>query len=258
MKQHHSFFEGLAKIDKVVVIGHSLYPVDWEYFAKVLQMNEAPDQIQWYFGCYSGADLERVDQFMEHFKIKKEQVSIFRTDIIRMNYKEMPTTTLKNNSSKKAPSSKLLAVSDDGAWKVLEGQNKISIIDKKSGNTVFARTFTSCIHGAVFDKSGTVLLLVMRGCDKGVFLFRYDSNKWNYITELQEIPHQGVITKRLKRIFLHNNQLVFKYNSRIRKYNLSDGSLVYNQSARNRKENEVVDGEDLTERFLRIYRNGFY
>ena len=118
-----------------------------------------------------------------------------------------------------------------------------------------SRMFLTYMSGAVFDCSGMVLLLVARGLRAGVFLFRFANGEWQYRGELEPIPHQGVITKRLQKILLRDNRLIFVYNSRIRKYDVETGKLVYNKAVRHAFESE---GEDLTQKFKGIYRTGFY
>ena len=115
--------------------------------------------------------------------------------------------------------------------------------------------FLTYMSGAVFDHSGTVLLLVARGLGAGVFLFRFANGEWQYRGELEPIPHQGVITKRLQKILLRDNRLIFVYNSRIRKYDVETGKLVYNKAVRHAFETE---GENLTQKLKGIYRTGFY
>ena len=256
IRTHQSFFEELSGINKIVTVGHSLYPVDWEYFGEILRRNHAPEDIWWFFGCYNGADLERIEAFIRHYKIDKDHVSVFRSDLIHVTCKENHDSDNKHMKKVKNHA-KSIGISDDGAWEVCVDKNRVSIVDRHSGKTIFTRIFATYVNGAVFDKSGTVLLLVIRGLHEGVFLLRYDGKSWNYITELQGIPYQGLITKRLNRIVLQEEQLVFSYNSRIRKYSLSDGMLVYNEAKRGHKAVELR-GEDLTQKFLKVYRNGFY
>lgn len=117
------------------------------------------------------------------------------------------------------------------------------------------RMFLTYMSGAVFDCSGMVLLLVARGLGAGVFLFRFANGEWQYRGELEPIPHQGVITKRLQKILLRDNRLIFVYNSRIRKYDVETGKLVYNKAVRHAFETE---GENLTQKLKGIYRTGFY
>ena len=78
------------------------------------------------------------------------------------------------------------------------------------------------------------------------------------VRAVQGIPNQGVITKRLKQVVLQGDKIVFVYNSRIRKYDIADGSLVYNKARNRNKPEEEFIGDDLTQKFQRIYKNGFY
>lgn len=254
IKNHQSFFEELTKINQVVVIGHALYPVDWDYYSEIIKYNEEKECIKWFFSCYGNGDLERVDNFTKHFGIKKEQVAIFRTD--KISVKLLPgTEKIKPKTNRN--SQKVLSESENRKWKIISEGKKICIIDKKSKVCVCSRIFSTHMSGAVFDKNGRVLLLVARGLYAGVFLFRLMDDTWRYICELEGIPNQGVITKRLRKIMLKEDQIVFIYNSRIRKYDVDNGQLVYNQPSRRAFEQEY-EGEDLTEKFRRIYKTGFY
>lgn len=258
IEAHKSFFDELTEINKIITIGHSLYPVDWEYFGEIIRQNDSPQEIKWYFGCYSGADLDRIDAFVKNFGINRNKVFVFRSDLIRVEIKEKNEVDRKDASKKHVPIVKTIGVSDDGCWKVAVKENIFSVIDRENGKVVFKRIFSSYINGAVFDASGKMLLLVIRGLYEGVFLLRFVDGEWKYITELQGIPNQGVITKRLKQVVLQGDKIVFVYNSRIRKYDIADGSLVYNKARNRNKPEEEFIGDDLTQKFQRIYKNGFY
>ena len=252
IQSNHAFFDGLADIRQIVTIGHSLYPVDWDYFAEIIKCNKDRNRMQWFFGCYGTGDLERVQTFINTFGINKDQVAIFRTDTI-------PVTLLADNKREKSKANvkhrKVLASSEDGRWQVVREGRKVNIIDRTANSCSCSRMFLTYMSGAVFDCSGTVLLLVARGLRAGVFLFRFVNGEWQYRGELEPIPHQGVITKRLQKILLRDNRLIFVYNSRTRKYDVETGKLVYNKTVRHAFETE---GEDLTQKFKRIYRTGFY
>ncbi len=77
IQSNHAFFDGLADIRQIVTIGHSLYPVDWDYFAEIIKCNKDRNRMQWFFGCYGTGDLERVQTFINTFGINKDQVMIF-------------------------------------------------------------------------------------------------------------------------------------------------------------------------------------
>ena len=148
-----------------------------------------------------------------------------------------------------------MASSEDGKWQVVREGRKVNIIDRTANSCSCSRMFLTYMSGAVFDCSGMVLLLVARGLRAGVFLFRFANGEWQYRGELEPIPHQGVITKRLQKILLRDNRLIFVYNSRIRKYDVETGKLVYNKAVRHAFETE---GENLTQKLKGIYRTGFY
>lgn len=215
IKKHKEFFDKTIDADHVITIGHSLYPVDWEYFAEVLNTVKDKDKLKWTFGCYSAADLERVESFVSEHNIPFDNIRIYRTDLI--------STTPKP---------------------VIENEDAIS------GEKIFIRVFSSIINEAVFDKSGNTLLLIIRRLFDGVFLVRFVDDKWSYIKELEGIPNQGVINRRLRKIILEQNHLTFVYNSRVRKYSLSDGALIYNRGVRGAAEHEYV-GEVIMDKFYK-------
>lgn len=112
------------------------------------------------------------------------------------------------------------------------------------------------MNGAVFADEQTCFL-VMRGIDKGVFLLSQIEEKWIYLGELEGIPNQGVITKRLNKVLIDEENVTFVYQNRVRIYNLSDGVLMSNQAVRHAP-NQKYAGKDLTGEFQKIYKGGFY
>ena len=112
------------------------------------------------------------------------------------------------------------------------------------------------MNGAVFADQQTCFL-VMRGVYKGIFLLRLIEGKWIYMGELEGIPYQGVVNKRLNKILMDHDKITFVYHSRVRTYDLTDGALIASKAVRN-AENQQYTGKDLTESFLKIYTKGFY
>ena len=55
---HESFLAGINKIKNIIVIGHSLAPVDGDYFSEVASRLPDIKGIQWYFGCHGLCDLK--------------------------------------------------------------------------------------------------------------------------------------------------------------------------------------------------------
>ena len=254
IEKHRDFFTGLTDVDTVITIGHSLYPVDWDYFREIIRNNRAADNIHWRFGCHSGTDLDHIQSFMEHFGIPKYRVAIFRTDLINVSLLHAGKSTPVKPD---IPLPRRLGASDDRRWLAEDENGRVTVKDAVSGETKLTRIFSTYMSGAVFDRSGACLLLVARGLWKGVFLFRRTGSEWQYLRELEGIQNQGVITPRLHRILLKGDRLVFIYNSRIRMYDIDSGTLVYNHAARRAFE-QTFEGEDLTGRFQKIFKTGFY
>ncbi len=253
IQSNQPFFDGLADIRQIVTIGHSLYPVDWDYFAEIIKCNKDRNRMQWFFGCYGNGDLERVQTFINTFGINKDQVAIFRTDTI-------PVTLLADNKREKSKANvkhrKVLASSEDGKWQVVREGRKVNIIDRTANSCSCSRIFLTYMSGAVFDCSGTVLLLVARGLRAGVFFIPVRQRRVAIYRGTGANPTSGSDYQApAKNIVEGQSRLVFVYNSRIRKYDVETGKLVYNKAVRHAFESE---GEDLTQKFKGIYRTGFY
>ena len=112
------------------------------------------------------------------------------------------------------------------------------------------------MNGAVFTDEDTCFQ-IQRGVDKGIFLLRWKDGEWRYLGELQEIPNQGVITKRLHRIHIEEDKIYFIYQSRVWVYSLTDGALIQNRDMQQAAK-RTYPGMDVTQMFQRIYKNGFY
>ena len=151
IQNNQAFFHGLSDIRQIVTIGHSLYPVDWDYFAEIIKCNKDRNRIQWFFGCYGNGDLERVQTFINTFGINRNQVVIFRTDTI-------PVKLLPENNSKKPKTNtehrKVLASSEDEKWEVAAGAPQLA-------NTRIATSVkknTAVCHNGRFSGGGTTFI----------------------------------------------------------------------------------------------------
>lgn len=71
---HRAFFESIRGVENVIVIGHSISPVDREYFLEVDK--NAPDA-NWFLGCHGIHDLENMQNLFD--ELGKEPI-VFRTD----------------------------------------------------------------------------------------------------------------------------------------------------------------------------------
>lgn len=77
IKNNQAFFNGLACTEQIVVIGHSISLVDWDYF---IEVNKKASNAHWYFGIYGLNDLRNMAELVKSLNIKN--YDIFRTDSI--------------------------------------------------------------------------------------------------------------------------------------------------------------------------------
>ena len=244
---HEAFFAGLNKIEKIIVIGHSLAPVDEAYFSEVASRLPDITNTQWYFGCYGLHDLERLKQLLAALGLKKAAVSVFRID-------DITVTPLKGKQVPALPqyqtSEKIRCISNDGKWVVKTVGYSLLIINREKRETDYKTMFSACVSNAFFVLSGEYLFAVIRGVDPGVLLFRITDSHWSFVNELEGIPNQGVVNPRLRRVFLSVREIVFVYHSRVRSYSLTNGTLVSNRGLRN-AESLSYDGEEISHLFLK-------
>jgi hypothetical protein len=241
------FFAGLNKIEDIVTIGHSLSPVDWDYFSEIVSRVSNIKDVRWYFGCHRLRDLDNLGMLLVKLGIARSAVSIFRTDDIAVTYlkdKELSGTV------KKLPIEKKLCTSSDGRWLVKTLDLSFLIINQESLEVDYEAVFSSYVNKAFFVQSGKYLFAIIHGSNQGVFLFRIVDNHWSFVNELESIPNQSLINRRLCYVFLTDQDIILVYNNRTRKYSLADGSLVSNKALRNAR-NYVYDGEDISQFFIR-------
>lgn len=100
-----------------------------------------------------------------------------------------------------------------------------------------------------FTPSGEHLLFIVHGYESGVLLFGCEADHWRFVDELKRIPNQGIINRRLNRVVLKDYEITFVYNSRVRDYDLRNGSLIKNQAVRN-AEMLTYDGVDVSSWFV--------
>lgn len=124
------------------------------------------------------------------------------------------------------------------------------IVNQESLAVDYEVVFSSHVSKAFFVQSGKYLFAIIHGSNQGIFIFRIVDNHWSFVNELESIPNQSLINRRLCYVFLTAQDIIFVYNNRTRKYSLADGSLVSNKALRNAR-NYVYDGEDVSQFFKR-------
>lgn len=73
---HRAFFDSLTSIQNIVVIGHSLSPVDWDYF---IEVNRRCPKAHWYISYYSANDAKKFKKLMKKLGIDSTRFSMFAT-----------------------------------------------------------------------------------------------------------------------------------------------------------------------------------
>ncbi len=79
IKNHQEFFDSLSNMSQIIVVGHSLSPVDWDYFYKVISVNKNKKNIEWLISCHSPRDIESIKKFANAMGINAEQITLFIT-----------------------------------------------------------------------------------------------------------------------------------------------------------------------------------
>ncbi|WP_313163975.1 AbiH family protein [Sedimentibacter sp.] len=242
-----TFFAGLNEIEDIITIGHSLSSVDWDYFFEIASRISSIKDVRWYFGCHGLRDLDNLEKLLVKLGIDQSSVSVFRTD-------DIAVTPLKDKrltgTLKKLPVEKKLCTSSDGRWSVNTSALSLMIVNQESHAVDYETVFSSSVSDAFFVLSGKYMFAVIRGVDSGVFLFRIIDNHWRFINELESIQNQSLINRRLCCVFLTANEIIFVYNNRVRKYSLSDGSLVSNKALRNAP-SYLYSGVDISQLFFK-------
>ncbi len=242
-----AFFTGLNKIEDIVTIGHSLSPVDWDYFSEIVSRIPNIKDVRWYFSCHGLHNLDNIEKLIAKLGIARLAVSIFRTDDITVTYLNDKALSGKE---KRLPIEKKLCASSDGRWSVKTLNFSFLIVNQESTVVDYEVVFSSHVSKAFFDQSGKYLFAIIHGSNQGVFLFQNVSNHWSFVNELESIPNQSLVNRRLSYVFLTAQDIIFVYNNRTRKYSLADGSLVFNKALRNAR-NYQYDGEDVSQFFKR-------
>ena len=244
LEAHRDFFRSLGDMETVVTVGHSLSPVDWDYFRAAAEV--LPRGAAWYFGCHSLGDLERLEELLPVLGLTPEEVTVFRTDTIRVTMDRPAARTWPTGGW---PVERTRCRSADGRWSVRTEDNRLRIVDETDGRTDRELQAAPNPARAFFTPDEAHLVVLLRGVDAGVLLFRREGEHWAFAGELEGIPNQGVVTPRLRRVLWTPETLTFVYQSRVRTYALSDGRLTEDRAVRRAPE-ASYPGVELGEKFL--------
>lgn len=244
---HADFFDSVSQVQDILVIGHSMSPVDWDYFKKIASELEEIQNVVWYIGVHGLNDLKNMEALVRELGIEKKNIVLFRTDQIRVNFYPAPALP-----PEKKVTERILGESPDRKWRAKISDRVFQIIDLEQNNTAYEALLTPDVRKAFFDQSGKYLFLIIRGVYAGVLLFVQQDGVWTLVNELRGIPNQGILNKRLQKVLLSETAITFVYNNRVRRYNLDDGRIVANNPVRNAGERDFTkDGADISKWFLR-------
>lgn len=244
---HADFFDSISQVREVVVIGHSMSPVDWDYFRKIASEVERIQNVTWYIGVHGLNDLKNMEALVHELGIEKKNVVLFRTDRICVNFYPVLAPTREKKSTER-----ILGESADRKWRAKIRDRVFRIIDLEQNHIAYEVLLTPDVRKAFFDWSGKYLFVIIRGVYAGVLLFVKRDDGWALVNELEGIPNQGILNKRLRKVLLSDMKISFVYNSRVRRYSLDDGKLVENYPVRNAANKDYSqDGTDVSEWFER-------
>lgn len=240
-----AFFNGLSNIQNVVVIGHSLSQVDWDYFVKIIDSLPKDRGVKWYIGCHSIGDLNNLKKMCEAGIFEQKAVNVFRTDKISVKFYE------KNGSEilKPIPKERCLAISQDQVWKVNAIEKTLTIL--RNEQIEYQLEIHAPVSRAAFVNKGKQLLVYIGGFDPAIYLFERKDATWNFVNELLPVNGHSIINDRLNNIYVDETSIRFVYNNRVHKYSIESGLLEGNTAIRNARFGSY-EGEDIY-RQLRIH-----
>lgn len=231
IKAHCGFFDGLAYIKQIVVIGHSISSVDWDYFAEVKKKAE---NAHWYFGIYGLNDLHNMINLINRLQIKN--YNVFRTDSIWTKPREV-----NNEPALPQREVKPRVLQDAG----------ITVTVRQTYDLMIDDTFEVILPN--YAKNIVILseyiLVVLDNLIGNICLFKRQKKDWSFVAVLESFPYQSLINRRLNHIFLEEDKITFVYNNRVRRYDLSTGEMITNQQVQDARSKEYL-GKNITEKFI--------
>ena len=242
IKNNIAFFSKLNNIQTLITIGHSLSDTDWDYFSQI-RISVADRNVKWYFGCYSLRDLNNLESLLNNLGLDKSNVKVFRTDTVVTTPLPVP-----QNKEPQRIIAKHLCASNDGKWVVEKIENYLYINNVIESTAGYSVIIPGGIGRTFFVADDRFLLVVMRGLEPGILIFRNIDEHWGLIGELH-CDHHCLLNRRLRHVYITDSDITFVYNNRIRKYSLIDCSVILNKSVTNARNNNY-DGIDIIHLFF--------
>lgn len=79
IKANEDRFVAFSKMEVVVVIGHSLSPVDYPYFKEIIKYNSNISGLRWYISWHSIDGLKAITKYVSGMNIPRSNITLFRT-----------------------------------------------------------------------------------------------------------------------------------------------------------------------------------
>lgn len=231
IENHEAFFEALADTDQIVVIGHSLSPVDWDYFTKV---RESAQDAHWYFGVHGLADLRNLGKLVDLLDLVS--FDVFRTDGISTKSNATVAATAKMEKGSGAK------VFKESGTAVTVGPEHVLTID---GNDELVLP-CGCRRVVILDGC---MFIELSGFDRSVLLFNKRDDRWSFTAQLKSVKGQRLVNPRLRHVYLSGERITFVYNNRVRAFDLETGCLLDNRTIRGARNLSYV-GIDIIQRFV--------
>lgn len=220
--------------------------VDWDYFHEVASKLEDKHNVIWWIGVNGLNDLNNMKKLVEFLEV--QNIIVFRTDTIHVKFVSAPTKPVTQQKI----SEFVLCESEDKRWQAKKCNMTFKIVDSVKNCVSYEVLLSSDTRKAFFDESGKYLFVIIRGVYSGVLLFSLREGRWMLINELEGIQNQGVLNRRLRKVYLKDTHITFVYNSRVRRYDLENGHLVNNLSVRSAPIKDYTkEGKDVSQQFMR-------
>lgn len=78
LAENAAFFHSLKDVESVIVIGHSLSPVDYPYFKQIIRENKAPGAMRWKISVHNGTDRKKAARLLSEMRIDSNNAELFQ------------------------------------------------------------------------------------------------------------------------------------------------------------------------------------
>lgn len=192
IKNNQAFFNGLACTEQIVVIGHSISLVDWDYF---IEVNKKASNAHWYFGIYGLNDLRNMAELVKSLNIKN--YDIFRTDSIWTKPKKVGN----GKASQRALKPRIFQ------------EDEITVTIRQMYDLMIGDSYEIILSN--YAKSIVIyehcIFVVMDDLDRNIIFFKRQAKGWTFVSVLESFLHQSLINRRLRHIFLNEDDIIFVY-----------------------------------------------